>query len=405
MPLNDVECRNAKPRSKPYKLFDGEGLYLLVTPRGGKLWRLKYRFAGKEKLLAFGLYPDVGLKDARTRRHDARKILANGSDPAAIKKEVKRESALRQKNTFAAVAEAWHEQSLSKWRPATAKKARLYLDLDLIPSLGERPLAEIRRTELVEAIKKIEERKAFNVAKKCRGWLSNIFRYAMAYGIAEVNQASDLNVVAATAPKTKPYPHVTQSELRAFLKKLDSYKGSPQMNRAISLLMLTGFRPGELRHSTWDEIDFEKAVWNKTAEDMKMKRAHIVPLSAQAVVILREMKAYSGGIGLVFASQRKPHQPISDGTINGALGRIGYKGRQTGHGFRHVVSNALNERGYNKDWIERQLSHGDDDEIRATYNKAEYLDQRRQMMQDWADYLDSLRNDSNVIVGNFGKAA
>ncbi|PTU32400.1 tyrosine-type recombinase/integrase [Stenotrophobium rhamnosiphilum] len=397
-PLTETKCKSAKPKTKPYKLFDGDGLFLLVTPTGGKLWRFKYRLDGKERgPIAFGSYPEIGLAAARDLRRNARELVAKGIDPDNHRKEVKLAAQTHRENTFAALAEAWYQANASgNWRPTTAKKVRLYLDLDLLPPLGTRPIAEIKRAELITVLRKIEARGAFNVAKKCRGWLSLIFRYARSLGVIEINQATDLNVVAAQAPKSKPYAHVPQSELPAFLRALNDHKASLQIKRACLLLLLTGFRPGELRKATWDEIDFKAATWNKSGADMKMKRAHVVPLSAQAITILSEMRNDAGRNFLVFASPYKPKQPISDGTINRLLGAIGYKGRQTGHGFRHVVSTALNERGYNKDWIERQLAHGDDDEIRGTYNQAQYLDQRREMMQEWADHLDSIKANEEI---------
>ena len=406
-PLTETKCKNAKPKVTPYKLFDGDGLFLLVTVTGGKLWRFKYRLDGKERgPIAFGSYPEVSLASARDLRRNARELVAKGGDPDTHRKETKRAARSHRENTFAAVAEAWYQVNASgKWRPATAKKARFYLDLDLIPTLGTRPIVEIKRVELVDVLRRIEKREAFNVAKKCRGWLSQIYRYAMGLGILESNQATDLDVVAAPAPKSKPYAHVSQSELPAFLRALRDYKGSEQIKRACCLLLLTGFRPGELRKAIWSEIDFTSNCWNKSGADMKMNRPHVVPLSTQATAILSAMKNDAGNGELVFASPYKPKQPISDGTINRMLGKLGYKNRQTGHGFRHVVSTALNERGFNKDWIERQLAHGDDDDIRGTYNQAQYLDQRRNMMQEWADYLDAIRDERKVIAGHFGKAA
>lgn len=406
-PLTVTQCNNAKPKTKAYKLFDGDGLFLLVTPPGGKLWRFKYRLDGKERgPIAFGSYPEVSLATARDLRRDARELVAKGGDPDTHRKEAKRAAKSHRENTFFAMAEAWYQANASsKWRPATAKKARLYLDLDLIPALGPRPITEIKRVDLVAVLRKIESREAFNVAKKCRGWLSQIFRYARGLGILDDNQATDLDVVAAKAPKSRPHAHVSPAELPELLRAIDSYGGSLQMQRACSLLLLTTFRPGELRKATWDEIDFQNALWNKADTDMKMKLVHVVPLATQALALLTTMKNDMGANPLIFASPYKPKQPISDGAINQMLGRIGYRGRQTGHGFRHVMSTALNERGYNRDWVERQLSHKDTNEIRGTYNEAQYLEQRRKMMQEWADYLDAIRDDRKVVAGKFKKFA
>lgn len=405
MPLKEVEARNAKPADKPYKLADGGGLYLLVNPNGSKLWRLKYRYAGKEKLLSFGSYPRVPLREARDKQERAKRALREHVDPSEQRKASKREARNRAANTFEALAEAWHANKRPAWSQATSDKARLYLDLDLLPALGERPIAEITRPELVALLRRIEKRGAHDVARKCRGWLSNIFRFALAAGVIESNPATDLDVVAAKGPKRQHHPHLSLAELPEFLRALDAYRGSPETRFGIQMLLLTAVRPGELRGATWDEFDLERATWSIPAERMKMRRPHVVPLPAQAVEILRAMRTLTGTRQLVFASPHRPRKQMSENTLNKAIHQMGYKGRQTGHGFRHLISTALNERGYNRDWIERQLAHGDSDEIRAVYNKAEYLDQRRQMMQEWADFLDSLIRGRKVMAGKFGRAA
>jgi integrase len=396
--LTDTALRQIKPASKPQFLFDSGGLYLQVAPAGGKWWRYKYRFQGKQKLLALGVYPDVSLRDARERHAAARRLLAQGIDPSAERKEGKRESKTRISNSFAALAEAWYTKKSAEWAPSTADKARFYLDSDLIPALGARPIAEIRRTELVEALAEIEERDALDVAKKCRGWLSGIFRYALALGVLEINPATDLDVVAKPMPRRRQLPHLPLAELSGFLIALAGYRGESVTTIAIRLLLLTAVRPGELRAARWDEFDLDAGLWRIPAERMKMRRAHTVPLPAQAVTILRGLQSTGIRRELVFPSRDDPRQPMSENTVNLAIHRIGYKGKQTGHGFRHLVSTALNERGYNRDWIERQLAHGDENEIRAVYNKAEYLDQRRDMMQAWADYLDALKRGESKVV-------
>ena len=403
--LTDTKLRQTKPGPKPQYLFDERGLYLQITPAGGKWWRFKYRFDDKQKLLSLGTYPDVSLAKARKERDRARELLAEGIDPSGQRKTDKREAKARRANTFAALAEAWYEQKLPGWAPSTAEKTRIYLDRDLIPSLGDRPMSEIRRAELIEALRKIEQRDALDVAKKCRGWLSGIFRYALVTEVIEVNPATDLDVVAAQPRGRRQYPHLPLSELPAFLKALNEYKGDPGTRHAISLLLLTAVRPGELRAAPWTEFHLDKAVWSIPVERMKMRRPHVVPLPEQAIAILRELHERTGHREFVFPSRDNPRQPISENTLNVAIGRMGYKGRQSGHGFRHLVSTALNERGYNRDWIERQLAHGDENEIRAIYNKAEYLDQRRGMMQDWADYLDGLQNNRKVVTAQFARAA
>jgi integrase len=275
----------------------------------------------------------------------------------------------------------------------------------LLPALGNRPIAEIRRADLIETLRQIEARDALDIARKCRGWLSGIFRYALVAEVIEANPATDLDVVAAPIGERRHHPHLPLAELPAFLQTLGSYSGAMETRQAIRLLLLTAVRPGELRAARWSEFDLGRALWSIPAERMKMRRPHIVPLPQQAVAILRDLHEQTGHRELLFPSRDDPRHPMSENTINLAIARMGYKGRQTGHGFRHLISTALNERGYNRDWIERQLAHGDDNEIRAVYNKAEYLDQRREMMQGWADYLDALRDERKVIDGKFGRAA
>lgn len=379
---------------------------MLVNPNGAKWWRLKYRYAGKEKLLSLGVYPEVSLSEARSQRDRAGHMLrVEHRDPGEHRKAKKRDARARSENTFAAAAEAWYENKKPGWAVASAAKARQYLDSDLIPALGTRPMPEIRRPELIDVLQKLERRGAHDAAKKCRGWLSNIFRYALVAGVIETNPATDLDVVAAQAPKRRHHPHLPLAELPALLKAMDGFNGSPEVLSALRMLLLTAARPGEVRGATWSEFDLEAAIWSIPAERMKMRRPHVVPLPDQAVEILPAMKTITGKRMLAFPSPFKPRDPMSENTLNQALARMGYKGRQTGHGFRHLISTALNERGYNSDWIERQLAHGDENEIRAVYNKAEYLDQRRTMMQDWADYLDTLRTGRKVVAGRFGKAA
>ena len=405
MPLTDTAARQAKPKEKPYKKGDSQGLYLEVMPNGSKLWRLKYRIAGKEKRYAIGAYPAVSLSEARTRRDEARKLIADGIDPVHARKEEQRAKGLEAESTFEVLANEWLAYNSPRWAKSTAYKAQLYLKKDLIPGLGRRPIARITRPELVALVRRIEERETFDVAKKCRQWLNQIFRYGLAKGVIETNPATDLDIVAATGPAVKHHPFVPVAELPALLAALDQPRINTLTKCAIRLLTLTAVRPGELRAAPWSEFDLDKALWTIPAERMKMRRPHLVPLPKQAVAILRELQEITGSFNLVFAGRADPKRPMSENTINKCLAGIGYKDRQTGHGFRHLLSTELNGRGYNKDWIERQLAHGDNDEIRATYNHAHYIEQRREMMQWWADYLEQLETGSNVIPANFGARA
>lgn len=402
MALTDTAIRQAKPKDKPYKLSDSQGLYLDVRPSGSKLWRLKYRLSGKEKLYAIGAYPGISLVEARTERDKARKLIASGTDPVHDRKEHHRARAMTDGNTFGGLATEWLAYNSPRWARSTTYKASLYLKNTFIPKLGTRPIAKITRPELVDFLRGIESRETFDVAKKCRQWLNQIFRFALAKGLIQYNPATDLDIVAAVGPTVKHHPFVPVVELPALLTALDDYSGNFLTKCAIRLLMLTAARPGELRAAPWSEFDLDNALWTIPAARMKMRRAHVVPLPKQAVAILREMQLLTGRFDLVFAGRNDPKRPMSENTINKCLADLGYKGRQTGHGFRHMLSTELNGRGYNKDWIERQLAHGDSDEIRATYNHANYLEQRREMMQWWADYLEQLETGSNVIPGAFG---
>ncbi|OLU25434.1 integrase [Pseudomonas sp. PA15(2017)] len=396
MPLTDSAIKTAKPKEKPYKLSDAHGLYLLINPNGSKLWRLKYRVAGKEKGLAFGVYPIVSLQQARQLRDGARQQLAEGIDPGEHKKAVK----VAQKAeglTFETLALEWYAYNAPRWAESTAYKAKLYLDNDLIPNIGSRPVSRITRPDLVELVRKVEARGTLNAAGKIRQWLHQIFRYGLAKGAVEHNPATDLDVVAAPPKTRRHHPHVPLAELPELLEKLEAGRLSNLTRWAIRLLVLTAVRPGELRAAPWAEFDLEKATWTIPKERMKARRPHVVPLPRQAVAMLRQLKEITGDYTLLFPGQQNIERPMSENTINKALRLIGYEGRQTGHGFRHLLSTELNGRGYNRDWIERQLAHGDQDEIRDTYNHANYLDQRREMMQAWADSVDALCAGANVV--------
>ena len=375
-PLTDSAIKVAKPKEKPYKLADGQGLYLEVMPNGSKLWRLKYSYAGKEKRLAFGAYPTVPLQLARRRRDEARQQLAEGIDPGELKKAEKQAQKV-EALTFEALAREWHQYRTPRWAPSTAAKALAYLESDLLPALGKKPFESVTRPDLVALIRKIESRGAHNIAKKTRQWLNQIFRYGLARGVIEHNPATDLDVIAALPPPIKHHPHVTFAELPELLGKVETAKTHALTRGAIQLLALTAVRPGELRAAPWTEFDLDAATWTIPAVRMKARRAHVVPLPRQAVAILRQLHEITGKYPLVFAGRHDTSRPMSENTVNLALQAIGYKDRQTGHGFRHLLSIELNGRGYNRDWIERQLAHGDQDEIRDTYNHATFLEQRR----------------------------
>jgi integrase len=396
MPLTDSAIKTAKPKERPYKLSDAHGLYLEITPTGSKLWRLKYRIAGKEKKLAIGAYPIIGLQQARQRRDEARQQMAEGIDPGEQKKAAK-QAQKAEGLTFETLAREWYAYNAPRWAESTAYKAKLYLENDLIPGIGSQPIASINRPDLVKLVRKVEARGTLNAAGKIRQWLHQIFRYGLAKGAVDSNPATDLDVVAAPAKAARHHPHIPMAELPELLEKLETAKLHTLTRYAIRLLTLTAVRPGELRAAPWAEFDLEAATWTIPKERMKARRPHVVPLPRQAVAILRQLHETTGSYALLFPGQQDSTRPMSENTINKALRLMGYEGRQTGHGFRHLLSTELNGRGYNRDWIERQLAHGDADEIRDIYNHATYLEQRRGMMQEWADSIDTLCAGAKVV--------
>ena len=395
MPLSDTTIRTAKPKNKLYRLTDANGLCLEVTPTGSKLWRYRYRFNGGAKMLALGAYPSVTLLKARQLRDGARQLLIEGTDPGEQKKTAKQAQKV-DGLTFETLAREWFAYNAPRWADSTTYKAKLYLENDLIPGIGSRPVKAITRPDLVELVRKVEARGTLNAAGKIRQWLHQIFRYGLAKGVVDANPATDLSVVAAPPKAARHHPHVTFAELPELLAKSEAANIHSLTRHAIRLLALTAVRPGELRQAPWAEFDLERATWTIPAERMKARRPHIVPLPRQAVAILRQLQEITGRYELVFAGAN-PERPMSENTVNKALRLMGYEGRQTGHGFRHLLSTELNGRGYNKDWIERQLAHGDTDEIRGTYNHAAYVEQRREMMQAWADSMDALCAGANVV--------
>lgn len=395
MPLSDTTIRTAKPKDKLYRLTDANGLCLEVTPTGSKLWRYRYRFNGNAKMLALGTYPVVTLLKARQLRDGARQLLIEGIDPGEQKKTAKKAQRV-EGLTFETLAREWFAYNAPRWAESTTYKAKLYLENDLIPGIGSRPVKAITRPDLVELVRKVEARGTLNAAGKIRQWLHQIFRYGLAKGVVDANPATDLSVVAAPPKAARHHPHVTFAELPEMLAKSEAANIHSLTRHAIGLLTLTAVRPGELRQAPWAEFDLERATWTIPAERMKARRPHVVPLPRQAVAILRQLQEITGRYELVFAGAN-PQRPMSENTVNKALRLMGYEGRQTGHGFRHLLSTELNGRGYNKDWIERQLAHGDTDEIRGTYNHAAYVEQRREMMQAWADSIDAQCAGANVV--------
>jgi integrase len=394
--LVDSGIKTAQAKKTPYKLFDGEGMYLLVTSAGQKYWRLKYRFAGKEKVLAMGVYPDVGLAAARVKRTDARKLLTDNIDPGLAKKEQTRQERIRAGNTFEAMAREWHSQQKHKWTATHAERVLTSLEANIFPSLGRRPVAEITPAELLDILRIIEHRGALDMANRVLQRCSATFRYAIASQRTRTNPASDLKG-ALKAPKRKHYSALSAKDLPEFLIKLEQFDGYETTKLAIHLLMLTFVCTGELRSARWDEFDIPGKLWRIPADRMKMGIEHLVPLSDQTIQILERLQYLTGAYDLVFPGRSKADKPMSENTVLYGLYRMGYHSRATGHGFRTTASTVLNELGFDSDAIERQLAHGEKDKVRAAYNRAKYLDKRKVMMQAWADYLDGKKDSDNVV--------
>ena len=399
MALTFAAIKTAHPQAKPYKLYDEKGLFLLVEPKGGRLWRLKYRFNGKEKKLAIGTYPEIGLKEARDKRDQARSLLAGGVDPGHKKKTDKQTQVLRAANTFQAVADEYIAKKAKEGLAAvTLTKARWLLKL-LAAKLGTRPIAEITASELLAALRAVESQDKLETARRMRSFAGRVFSYGLATGRCERNVAADLQG-ALTAPTVTHRAAILQpAAVGALLRAIEGYTGQPSTALALRLAPHVFVRPGELRHAEWHEIDFDKAVWVIAGSKMKMGIDHQVPLSGQALDILKEARALSNGDSYVFPSLSSSKRPISENTLNGALQRLGFKGDQmTAHGFRAMASTLLNESGkWNPDAIERALAHGQDNSVRAAYHRGVYWDERVRMAQWWSDYLEILQAGAKVI--------
>ncbi|EIS0960112.1 tyrosine-type recombinase/integrase [Salmonella enterica] len=404
MPLTDAKVRALKPREKTYRLGDAGGLYVEVATNGSRYWRMKYRVAGKEKRLAFGVYPDVSLADAREKRDAAKKILAAGGDPGETKKSEKLAQKLNAENTFEAVAREWHQTKADRWSLRYRDEIIDTFEKDIFPYIGKRPIADIKPMELLEALRKMEKRGALEKMRKVRQRCGEVFRFAIITGRANYNPAPDLASALAT-PKKVHFPFLTANELPYFLNDLAGYTGSIITKTATQIIMLTGVRTQELRFARWEDIDFETKLWEIPAEVMKMKRPHIVPLSEQVIALFKQLEPISKHHPLVFIGRNDPRKPISKESINQVIELLGYKGRLTGHGFRHTMSTILHEQGFNSAWIETQLAHVDKNAIRGTYNHAQYLDGRREMMQWYADYIGELGKSGGVVEGVFRKTA
>ena len=406
-PLTDPKCEAAKPRDKDYKLFDGQGLFLLVKPSGVKTWRFKFtRPDGREGLATFGNYPALGLKAARERRAEALELLAIGRDPVEAAKLAKVEAATARVNTFEALAREWHSACARKWKPHHAATVLRRMELHLFPMLGARPVADLKTRDLLAPLKAAERRDTLETASRLRQYITGILRMAAQHGIIDSNPASDLQGATATR-KTAHRPALPLERLPELLGHLDAYSGRRLTRLAVQLTLLVFIRSSELRFARWDEIDFDRALWTIPAERQpiegvrhstrgaKMGTPHLVPLSRQALALLAEVRQLTGRFDLIFPNDHAHWKPMSENTINAALRRMGYdtKADVCGHGFRAMACSALVESGlWSRDAVERQMSHQERNGVRAAYiHKAEHIEERRLMCQWWADYLDACR--------------
>lgn len=380
MPLTDIQIRKANPKEKPYTLNDGNGLSLLIEPNGSKGWRFRYRFAGKPKMISLGVYGQVTLAEARKKRDEAKKQLAENINPSDARKSEKIALRYTTENTFYAVAMEWHSSKCSTWSDGYASEILRCFENDIFPYIGKRPIDQIAPLELLAVLQKIEKRGALEQANKIRRRCGEVFRYAVITGRVKYNPAPDL-AGAMNKPETKHFPFLREDEIPDFVKALNNYQGSKITKYATQLLMLTGVRTVELRLAEWSEFDFDNAIWEIPKERMKKRRPHLVPLSPQVIAILNELKVITGYYPLLFPGRNDVRKPISEASINKVIEKIGYKGRLTGHGFRHMMSTILHEKGFDSAWIELQLAHVDKNSIRGIYNHALYLENRKNMLK------------------------
>jgi integrase len=400
MPLTDTAIRKAKPTEKTQRLFDGGGLYVELSPSGGKWWRLKYRHGGKEKRLSLGTYPDTGLADARAKRDEARKLLAAGVDPGEHRKAEKAAGEDRAANSFEVIAREWLAKHSPTWAPSHGSKIAARLERDIFPWLGRRPIADITAKELLASVARIADRGATETAHRALQNCGQIFRYAVVTGRADRNPAADLK---GALPPVKPghlAAIIDPIAIGGLLRAIESYQGTLITKSALRLAPLVFVRPGELRQAEWSEIDLGAAEWNIPGHKMKAGEPHLVPLSPQAVAILRDVYALTGRGHYVFPSPRSLSRPMSNNAILSALRRMGYgKDEMTGHGFRAMARTVLDqELGFRVEYIEHQLAHAVRDPLGRAYNRTTHLPERRKMMAAWADYLDQLRDSGGKVL-------
>lgn len=402
MKLNDRQIKNAKPAEKPFKLNDGKGLYLYINTSGGKLWRFDFSHNGKRKTLSIGKYPTISLVEARQAAENARRLLASGQDPSEAKQQGKRERQAAALNTFESIARRWHTDNLHRWKENHAARVLRYFETDVFPGIGAMPIQEIRVSDIKAVIDGVMARGVNNTAEKIREWTGAIFDYAVMLEIVETNPAYSLRKYIPSK-QTDHRPALPREELTEFFRRLILAEIEPQNRIALILNMLTFLRSTELRGGQWNEIDFDAAMWTVPAQRMKHEKTapkppHAVPLADWTLELLAELKELTSNTPFLFPSRTKTDGFISDATISRIIERMGYKGRVTPHGFRSLASSVLNEQGFNPDAIERQLAHIENNKIRAAYNRADYLNERKEFMQWYSDFLRERYNQALQLI-------
>lgn len=399
MPLKAVQVKSAKPKKKQYKLADGEGMYLLVLPAGGKYWRLKYRYGGKEKVLALGVYPAVSLAEAREKKIDAKRMLSKGEDPSTVKKIAKITQKQNSGDSFESIAREWHDKQKAKLVAVTARDTLSKLVNHVFPYIGTRTIGEITAPEVLAVLRRLESAGKVSAAHRTKQIISRVFRYAVATGKATHDPAADLKGALAPEVTTHHASITDPKQIGELLRTIDTFTGTLQVKSALQLAPLLFVRPGELRAAEWEEFDLDNGQWVVPAEKTKLRREHLVPLSSQAIKILRDLYLLTGNPQRIVKGRKRylfstTQKPMSENTVNKALKNLGYSSKQiVGHGFRTMASTLLHEQGWLSDAIERQMAHVEKNEVKGTYNKALHIDVRTQFMQAWSDYLDGLKED------------
>jgi integrase len=404
MALTALQVKNAAPRERDYGLADGGGLFLWVRVAGGKSWRFRFRLDGKQSHISLGTIDKVTLAQARQLAFEARQLVTQGRHPGLERKVVRAKAAISRANTFKSLALEWHQHKSSRWSLGYATDVMEAFELDIFPQVGSLPLTDIKPMQWLQVFRRIESRGALEKLRKVRQRCQEVYRFAIATGRTEYNPIADIGG-ALQAPTSRHYPFLPVAEIPELISSIQACPGHDVVKLATRLLILTGVRTAELRGAPWSEFDLDTALWLIPAARMKMSRAHLVPLSKQAVAALRELENITGGYTLAFTGRNDPAKPMSEAAINQLLKRSGYDGRATGHGFRHTMSTTLHEQGYLSEWVETQLAHVDKNSIRGTYNHAQYLESRREMLQWYADHLDVLSCRSFVASTADGESA